>query len=78
MRRTILLVLMIPAIVSAQGDDSPWYAQILKQENPDNLAYASHVDKECPFSLEETETLVEGVFVRSRLKPIGSYGEFKV
>ena len=43
----------------------------LKQGNPNELAYWVRVDSDCPMTKAEAVSILEGVFVRSRIKPVG-------
>ena len=49
---------------------SEWLHQALKVDNPNQLAYWVEVGKNCPVTQKEVENLVEGVFIRSRIKPL--------
>ena len=41
-----------------------------KQGNPNELAYLLFVDSDCPMTKAEAVSILEGVFVRSRIKPV--------
>ncbi len=64
MKRLALLVLMFPIV--AVGDPEPW----MKKENPNELGVFVFVTKRCPMTDSELRELLEGVLVRSRIKPV--------
>ena len=41
-----------------------------KKENPNELAYFVQVDDDCPVTKKEAIDITEGVFIRSRIKPV--------
>ena len=43
--------------------------EYLIRENPDELMHFVSTDRDCPFTGNELETTVEGVMIRSRIKP---------
>lgn len=42
-----------------------------KKKNPNELAYYISVASDCPIGEAQGESILEGVFVRSRIKPLG-------
>ncbi len=48
----------------------------LKKENPGQLYFAYYQYRECPFTVPSIESMIEGLFVRSRLKRT-SFEEWK-
>jgi hypothetical protein len=42
----------------------------IKVENPNQLPYFSLIDDDCPLTQTEGKEIIEGVFVRSRIKPV--------
>ena len=43
-----------------------------KQDNPNELANFVSVESDCPITEAEAVTILEGTFVRSRIKPLGN------
>jgi hypothetical protein len=68
-----ILILLCSMFISGQSfadDLYPWFASLVKQVNPDQLYYFVVVTEECELDRKELLGLVEGVFIRSRIKPI--------
>ena len=63
MKKLILLVLMLPMV--ALSDPQPW----MKKENPNELGSVHRVSPLCGISENEIRELINGVLVRSRIKP---------
>ena len=69
-----VLVALLTAPVAA--DELEWHQQALIVELPDQLGYYSHVDSDCPIEASTVSTTIEGVLIRSRIKPIAdSYSD---
>jgi hypothetical protein len=47
-----------------------WLNDALKVDNPNELAYWSAINSECPLTGEELDSIVKGVLLRSRIKPL--------
>ncbi|MBU2955071.1 hypothetical protein [Marinobacter sp. F3R08] len=64
-----LIALMVPSLANA-NDLPEWYKTVLKQESPNTLSYAvvGGLDQ-CRTQKSEIESLIEGVLIRSRIKP---------
>ena len=62
------LALGILLCSAAIAEPQPW----MKKENPDTLHFNAFAEPDCPFSNAELTDLVNGVLVRSRLRP-GDY-----
>lgn len=72
MRLFLVTLLMLISHQSALGADDPdWFIGVLKKEKPNELAYKVRVDPNCPITKEKVVSIVEDVFVRSRIKPLG-------
>jgi len=61
-----VFMLMPPCIAFAES--AAW----LKQENPDSLGLYSGASNNCPFEKSKLQTILEGEFLRSRIKPSNS------
>jgi hypothetical protein len=70
MRFALITILTLAPLQVAIGDDPAWLATALMQEEPNELAYLIGVDSECPINEEEAESIIEGVMIRSRIKPL--------
>ena len=62
----ISLLLLVPIVASAD-----WMDTVFRQSNPNELAYYTDVSPECPITRDEATQILEGVFVRNRIKPLG-------
>ena len=60
----LLLLLVVCFSVSAFADMA-----YLKKDNPNELSYWAFVDEQCSISNKEVNKIVEGVLIRSRIKP---------
>jgi len=60
-----LSLLLLSGVASA--DPEPW----MKRENPNELAVSTGADDECGFSDRKLRETVDGVLIRSRIKPLG-------
>jgi hypothetical protein len=69
MKKLTALLLLLPVLASA--DNLPY----LKKEAPEKLGLFATVDDFCPLSREEVTVLVNGLLVRSRIKPLASVSE---
>ena len=61
-----IYLLVVIAGTGALAEPQEW----MKVENPNELAYSVFVRDSCPFETNDVEKVVEGVFVRSRVKPL--------
>ncbi|PTO84334.1 hypothetical protein CWN98_17230 [Vibrio splendidus] len=65
----ILLVLIFS--VNSYAKDLPeWFYQSIKVKDPDQLAYFLETSQACPFTKDSLHKIVDGVLIRSRLKPL--------
>ena len=62
---------MLSSAVTAQ-EAPDWLQQVIKSETPNELAYYVGVPPSCSLSEERLTSEVEGILVRSRIKPRGS------
>jgi hypothetical protein len=69
MKKLILLFSVFAAPTFAYADINDW----LKKHNPDELAYFAAVSSTCPISEKEMQEMVEGVFIRSRIRPLDKW-----
>lgn len=69
----ILLLALLPALLamSATANSSSLldFENALKTSNPDTLPFLVDLDGNCPVEEKEVNDLVEGVIVKSRIKP---------
>ena len=74
MRSVLVGLFLLLSFQGAHGQEIPgWLAEVLRQAEPDELAYFVGASPDCSITEEEIETIVKGVFVRSRIKPLGGY-----
>ena len=69
MKKVLLAVLMLVFSGNTCAEIPDWYYQAIKKENPNELAYWVGTN-ECPVTKEEIEKIADGVFIRSRIKPL--------
>ena len=56
---------------SSYGKDLPaWFYKAIKVDTPNQLAYFVEMSKACPFTNETLQNIVDGVLIRSRIKPL--------
>ena len=65
MRKTLLLLAMLPALAIAAPDMD----EFLKKEDPDSLLVRLTVAPECPYSMSKWRKALDGVLIRARVKP---------
>src|SRR5690554_3242978 len=66
---SLLLLSTIGATALAQ-DYPAWLADVANARNPDQLDYWYSHSGDCPFTEQEATAVIEGVIVRSRVKPV--------
>jgi hypothetical protein len=52
------------------AEASQRYLEVLKVDNPNELALIVAAGKHCPFTTEELKEMTSGVLIRSRVKPL--------
>jgi hypothetical protein len=71
MKKIILLVLLVFSSQISLAQETPaWFKSSIKSPTPNELSYYLSVSKNCPFNLEKAQTVVDGVLIRSRIKPL--------
>jgi hypothetical protein len=69
-RLATILPLLLAAAAPVHAEELPdWYAKAIKKDDPNELAYSLGIQDDCPFTNAKAKEIVEGVFVRSRVKP---------
>ena len=67
----IAIAVLSAALSNAVAAEAPqWFLDAIKVDNPNQLAVYTYADEECPFTTEDLKTIVSGVFIRSRVKPL--------
>jgi len=68
----LLFIAMMFLSTHAMGAEEPpqWLYDAIKKDNPNQLAYFVGIDRGCPFTKETLNQIVEGVFIRNRIKPL--------
>ena len=66
--RVAIIILGVLLCSAATAEPQPW----MKKENPDTLHYIAGVTSECPISELDIRVIVNGILIRSRLRP-GEY-----
>jgi hypothetical protein len=76
MKKIILVLLAVLLVTSpSYANDTPgWLTQAIKVKDPNQLSYFATASKACPLNDADLENIVEGVFVRSRIKPLSGPG----
>lgn len=52
------------------GPAPKWFHKAIKVNNPNQLPYFVWASESCPLNAEDLAKITEGVFIRSRLKPL--------
>lgn len=65
-----IFVLLVLLLFSQLGHADDWLHQAIKVDNPNELAFWVKFGGECPVTKEAVQKIVEGVFIRSRVKPL--------
>jgi len=74
MKIKIILTCLFFASLSVSSEEmEDWYKLALKSPNPNELAYFASAGEDCPIKTSAIEDAIEGVFIRSRIKPSKSY-----
>ena len=69
--KILLVVLMALSTSSGVYAQHPiWLDEAIRVDNPDELAYWIAVEAQCPLIEDELESLIQEVFVESRVKPL--------
>jgi len=66
----ITVALLLFSSVSIADDLPAWLYKAIKVNNPNELAYFINLDEDCPLNNDELTKITEGVFIRSRIKPL--------
>jgi len=72
MRSALVALILLLSFQSVQGEVSKGLARVLKQADPNKLAYLARVGDDCPLSSDEVEKVVEGVLISSGITPWNS------
>lgn len=70
-----LLPIFISLCMSTSVDADDVYKPLhpaIKVENPNQLAHFVSVGKDCPLARDDLTQLVDGIFIRSRIKPLSN------
>jgi hypothetical protein len=71
MKKILVLVLLAFASQISLAQERPaWFKSAIKSPTPNELSYYLVASKNCPFDLEKAQTVVDGVLIRSRIKPL--------
>ncbi len=65
-----LFIAMMFLSTNAMAETPQWLYDAIKKDNPSQLAYWAKAGSNCPFTDETMSNIVEGVFIRSRIKPL--------
>ncbi len=71
MKKCIITAALLLFACSAIAEVPEWLPTVIEKDSPDELAVFVYSDENCPTTLEETTEIVQGVLVRSRVKPVG-------
>lgn len=74
LRHPSLYAILFLTLVGVDINATPiWLHDAIVKQTPDDLGYWVFTGSDCPFSNEDVERLVDGVWVRSRLRSSDSY-----
>lgn len=70
--RSVLLLMVLTSLVicQAKAEAPVWLRQAIKSKNPNQLAYRATVDNGCPLDELGAREVIDGIFIRSRIKPL--------
>ena len=69
--KTVLVALFTLAIASNIYAQHPnWLDEAIRVDDPDELAYWTAVQTDCPLTVDEVESVIEAVLTDSRIKPL--------
>ena len=66
----IIITLALFSFLVNASERPPWFNNAIKSKTPNQLPYYIGVSKDCPIKLTRAESVVEGVLIRSRVKPL--------
>lgn len=69
LKKTILLIGLLLSTASVSAEVPDWLDKAIKVSNPNQLAYFVDANG-CPLKKEELQDIVEGLLIRSRIKPL--------
>ena len=69
--KQVLMALMAFFLVSSAYAQHPfWLDEAIRVDSPDEFAYWTSIETDCPLIESEVERLIEGVLVENKLKPV--------
>ncbi len=68
--RLVTLLVLLLFSQPGQAGVPEWFYQSIKVDNPNQLAYCTKAAASCPVTTTDVEEIIEGVFIRSRVKPL--------
>jgi hypothetical protein len=66
----MLLTLIFASTSVNAAELQPWYKEVLQNDNPNNLGFYADAGKSCELDKTQLRKIVEGVLIRSRIKPL--------
>jgi hypothetical protein len=68
--KKVLLICLLLLSNQSYAEEQKWFLDAIKVDNPNQLAYWLTNGDSCPITKKEVQKIIEGVFVRSRIKPL--------
>ncbi len=69
--KQVLTALMAFFLASSAYAQHPfWLDEAIRVDSPDEFAYWTSIETDCPLTESEVERLIEGVLVENKLKPV--------
>jgi hypothetical protein len=70
MKSFLLVPIALLCAASAYAQHPIWLDQAIRVDDPGELAYWTAVESDCPLTEPEVQSVVEGVLIRNRIKPL--------
>jgi len=70
MKYLLLTALLLISQSASSAELLEWYKSAIKSPTPDELSYYIGLNPDCPVTEQEVSEHVEGVLIRSRIKPM--------
>ena len=70
LKKIILAILLMAFSYQAYAEGPDWLMEAIRVGDPNQLEYFLVVDEQCPITHSEGQEIINGVFIRSRIKPL--------
>lgn len=70
MKVLLIVLFTLSSAMSIYAQHPIWIDEAIRVDDPDELAYWTAIEPDCPLSQAEVEIVIESVLSRSRIKPL--------